>query len=470
MFSSSRADTLIIFVYNKNYLLFFKMVRFLAGIYFWEIVFLGLLQKIFAEYTYQSYQRGITCTTKYLPCYPTSIQEIQNIVRYAQTKNTNVKPLGSKHSVSDSICTSGIPIFMDNITHFYYNPATLTAKVGAGLQVGDLLEKLHQLGRTISGVPDYGGITVGGALGNGAHGTGLKYPSTISEQLISITLIDGRGNLRRITKENEHFPALRVNLGLLGVIYEVEIITETQYKLHVQHYPIGDGVLRNGTDFGKLARKHDHFQFWWFPTNRQIVLGIGTRVPVSVAGECSVRMNREMPSLTRAALSTSLEMFYAAQNDLALFNMQTLSMLSLYRDILVAEPQFVEPDDLTPCLNNIVGYSHKMVNNKCESCWWHEDLVGEDLNLDFAEFAIPIYKLMPALRSLGELFERRLTQFPIEGIRVRFLTAGDAFMGMNGEEKEWAAIGWTTIKRWDSSQPKVGIASFQAMSQILVKI
>lgn len=94
---------------------------------------------VHAEFMYKSYQHSITCYSQHPPRSPRSLTEIQDILRYAIAYDMPIKVLGNRHSISDSICTSGIPINMTNIKHFAYDPTSTIAKVGAGMEVGDFL-------------------------------------------------------------------------------------------------------------------------------------------------------------------------------------------------------------------------------------------------------------------------------------------------------------------------------------------
>lgn len=434
-----------------------------------SIVFISLIVKAqMTDYVYQSYQRSVTCISQFPPREPRSLSEIQDVVRYATARNLNLKVIGNRHSISDCICTDGIPVNLSHINHFSYNPETKIAIGGAGLEVGDFFEKMHQYGRGISGAPSFAGVTLGGAIAVGSYGTGLKYPASLSEQIVSITVVDGRGLIIKITSDQEDFKAFRVNLGLLGIVYEVEVATQPQYKLHVRHFPISDDILYNGTDLVKIAREHDTFQFWWFPTSKQIVLGIGSRVPVYQTGNCETRYISDLSWLTSNAFSVAVEAFQAAKDDIGLFHVQSYAKLSLYKDVPGKEPIFVEDDGETPCLETAIGFGHRMTSNKCRECAWNRG--PRPLTPEVDNIIIPLNKLMPALRTLGEIFTNQLAQFPLNGIYVRFLTAGDAYMAVNGGDKEWVSIEWVTVPRWDRSQPRVGVAAYQIMGQVLVRI
>lgn len=54
-----------------------------------------------------------------------------------------------------------------------------------------------------------------GAVGTGAHGSSIKYNSSISAQVVGIRIVDGKGNIQDIT-DPEDLKAFKIHLGLLG--------------------------------------------------------------------------------------------------------------------------------------------------------------------------------------------------------------------------------------------------------------
>jgi FAD/FMN-containing dehydrogenase len=70
-----------------------------------------------------------------------------------------------------------------------------------------------------------GGISVAGAIGTGAHGSSLRHPNSLSDQIIRLTIVDGTGEIRVIDDPQE-VNAFRVHLGLLGVIIDVRNLYE----------------------------------------------------------------------------------------------------------------------------------------------------------------------------------------------------------------------------------------------------
>lgn len=148
--------------------------------------------------------------------YPKTTEEVVSIVKEARARGVKVKPFGSRHSQTDIICTEGIPIDMNGLTSRKMNPDNVTATFGAGIILYDAGEFLRQNGRALRTTPAYGGITLGGAIGTGAHGSTIKYNASISAQVAKMTIVDGRGDVVEISDPTD-LKAFKINLGLLGI-------------------------------------------------------------------------------------------------------------------------------------------------------------------------------------------------------------------------------------------------------------
>jgi FAD/FMN-containing dehydrogenase len=67
-------------------------------------------------------------------------------------------------------------------------------------------------------LPAYAGLTVGGVIASGAHGTGDMTVSTIADMIHEVTWVDGSGSIRRSPVPSAEFDALSAGLGLMGII------------------------------------------------------------------------------------------------------------------------------------------------------------------------------------------------------------------------------------------------------------
>lgn len=113
------------------------------------------------------------------------------------------------------------------------------ARIGAGGRLGDISEKLHALGHAFSNMGDINDQALGGALATATHGTGLGF-GCYSSMLSEITLIDGRGDKRVISRsaDGDLFRAMAVGIGTGGIVTEAVLNTTAPYRLDRKRYAL----------------------------------------------------------------------------------------------------------------------------------------------------------------------------------------------------------------------------------------
>lgn len=352
---------------------------------------------------------------------------------------------------------------MLGINHFRYDSITKLATVGAGTSLGTFLRHLHDRGRTVYGLPSYLDITIGGALGTGAHGTSIRYPATVSDQIVGIVMVDGLGNIRNIT-DREALKAFKTHLGLLGIVYEVTFTTQPQYKFHIRNYPQPDNVLWKGEEIMRVAMSNERFQFFWFPTANTVVMSVGNRVPLNTTGNCQTYFVSEGPRSMTEPLSEALERMQEGMDHLGFFTIQSLAKLSLYQKVPGRSPIFTT-NGKTFC-EPAIGYSHQMLANRCVECPWQH---GNASVFEF-EFAviIPLSELQGSLNTMRELLQEYPMELPLTGMLFRFLPPSDGLMAINSDRPS-VAIEWVLVPRKERfKNAMLGISVSQAMVQALV--
>lgn len=90
-----------------------------------------------------------------------------------------------------------------------------TATIGAGLNLRETTQFLRLNGRALKFTPAFGNITIGGAIGTGAHGSSIKHHASISSQVVSVKIVNGKGQIQEINNP-EDLKAFKMHLGLLG--------------------------------------------------------------------------------------------------------------------------------------------------------------------------------------------------------------------------------------------------------------
>ncbi|CAF2961906.1 unnamed protein product [Rotaria sp. Silwood2] len=179
--------------------------------------------------------------------YPADEFEIQALIKHAyQQGSTIIRVIGSGHSYEKAISDEqdinaeqklmlvslekyhGVTIDKEN------NVAIVKAGtfIGPNPEVGNkdikksLVWILNQVGYA---VPDLAGITrqtVAGFLSTGSSGGSLLY--SFYDVLVGIRLIDGKGTIHNIYKQDSKFHAVGISMGLFGIITSVNISLMTK--------------------------------------------------------------------------------------------------------------------------------------------------------------------------------------------------------------------------------------------------
>ena len=187
----------------------------------------------------------------------TSEEKLREVV----AENDKIRFFGSKQSSADIAAGTDALIDMtsyNKIVSYDYNKKTVT--VQSGLILGDFLEAIEAVGWCIPCLPDINTITIGGALATGTHGTSGKL---LSEYMTECTLVLADGSIKTITEEDDLMDAVRVSLGMLGVMSTITFKCEKSYTLHVKERPEKDSEWL--PKIKSRLKEHDFLRILWLP-------------------------------------------------------------------------------------------------------------------------------------------------------------------------------------------------------------
>jgi hypothetical protein len=167
-----------------------------------------------------------------------TLQDLASTITSAKSPGS-VRIRGAMHSIQEAIVADGTPatticLGKDFETIQFDTTHAGLISIGAGLRLGGdpdenipasagALDWLATRSQPLS-VPDLGGIThqsVGGFLSTGSSGGSLNY--SLDDVIVSITFMDGTGQLHTVTPSSGDFAAVGVSMGLFGVITNIEI-------------------------------------------------------------------------------------------------------------------------------------------------------------------------------------------------------------------------------------------------------
>lgn len=187
----------------------------------------------------------------------TTEEELKELI----SKTEKVRFFGKKQSSAD--IAAGVDTLIDISKYnkiIAYNDSELTITVQSGIVLGDMLDAIEAKGWCIPCLPDINTITVGGALATGTHGTS---GNLLCEYITHCRLIIANGSIKDISVEDELMDAVKLALGVLGVMSTITFKCEPIYTLHVNEGPESDSEWL--PNIKERLKAHDFFRILWLP-------------------------------------------------------------------------------------------------------------------------------------------------------------------------------------------------------------
>ncbi|HXD15522.1 MAG TPA: FAD-binding protein [Vicinamibacterales bacterium] len=192
---------------------------------------------------------------------PTSVSELQDVIRAAARDGLPVRAVGSHHAWSDAAVTDGVVIettrLLEDVRKVdpgaLRDPAQAETLVTApgGITIANLNEELDELGLALINMGGYAGQTLAGAISTSTHGSGLRL-GAFPEFVAALVMVTSDGRIVQIETDpgitdpkrfkpgelgiqlvpnNNTFNAAVVGIGCLGVIISVTLRVKPKYRL-----------------------------------------------------------------------------------------------------------------------------------------------------------------------------------------------------------------------------------------------
>ena len=218
---------------------------------------------------------------------PTSVADIQALIQ--KSGGETIRAFGTGHSFTPLIVANGQTLVdLSNFTDggrkawrwqdkgrnlVTYVPSARWADVRDALTAEDPdLPKMY-----LSSTGALASINATGFVAAGCHGTGWNQ-QTVSDFVHAIEFVGADGKLHVFSEDStpEAMPAVRVNLGTLGIITKVTLQVEPLYRLKDEEIVTPtesvmgpnpektDGEIRPA-NLHKLITENDYVELFWFP-------------------------------------------------------------------------------------------------------------------------------------------------------------------------------------------------------------
>ncbi|ONK54778.1 uncharacterized protein A4U43_UnF11570 [Asparagus officinalis] len=184
--------------------------------------------------SYGAFSDQATCRAS-AAVYPTSENELINIVASATKANRKMKVATRYgHSRPNLVClkgNDGLLISTKSLNKVIsVNKTSMTMTFQSGILLRDLIDEAAKVGMALPYGPYWWGVTLGGMLGTGAHGSSIwGKGGAVHENVVGLRIItpaearEGYAKVRVLDEGHPDLDAAKVHLGVLGVISQVSL-------------------------------------------------------------------------------------------------------------------------------------------------------------------------------------------------------------------------------------------------------
>nr|POE55948.1 putative l-gulonolactone oxidase 6 [Quercus suber] len=182
--------------------------------------------------SYGAFPDRSTCRAAEVAC-PITEQELISIVAEANKNRRKMKVATCfSHSIPKLVCPDGqegLLISTKYLNHMLkIDVEAMTMTIESGVTLRHLINEAANAGLSLPYTPYWWGLTIGGILSTGAHGSTLwANGSSVHDYLLELQIVspggaeDGYVKVRRLKDSDKDFNAAKVSLGVLGVISQV---------------------------------------------------------------------------------------------------------------------------------------------------------------------------------------------------------------------------------------------------------
>ncbi|KAL6005729.1 putative L-gulonolactone oxidase 6 [Asimina triloba] len=226
--------------------------------------------------------------------YPTNEDELVAAVAQATMKKRKMKVATRySHSIPKLVCPGGDDGLL--ISTRYLNrtlsvdPSTMLMTVEGGATLREVIDVAAKAELALPHTPYWWGLTIGGLLATGAHGSGLwGRGSSVHDYVVGLRIVtpasarEGYAKVRPLHGNDPDMSAAKISLGVLGVISQVILKLEPLFKRSITNLESDDSDLADkAVTFGN---EHEFGDITWYPSQGKAVYRIDDRISSNASG------------------------------------------------------------------------------------------------------------------------------------------------------------------------------------------
>lgn len=204
--------------------------------------------------------------------------DVVRIVEQAAARRERLRVVSGGYCWSPLVPVDGTLLsirHLNRVRSIDVDKRTLTVETGAPLREAVLAAAAQ--GLSLQSPAMFLGLTVGGLIATGSHGTG-RHAATLGDAVVGFELVKPDGSVLQVDRPGgDLWRAIVTNLGVLGVVTAVTLQCEPLYNVLESHQTVP--YMDVAPLLPKMLRDHEFVSVFWSPAGTIANFKLGNRTP-----------------------------------------------------------------------------------------------------------------------------------------------------------------------------------------------
>jgi hypothetical protein len=189
---------------------------------------------------------------------PTTENELVSLIK----SSTGIRTFGAAHSFNNGVVADDTLISLDRYSGMIRREPGNRVVLKGGTRVRDVSKLLLVAGLAFENLPSHDAQSIGGIISTDVHGTGRDW-GFVSDEVTSIKLIDGKGDIYELQPEDDLFKAAIGGIGAVGIISEVTVQAVARFNVEQKVELSTWSYVKENLD--DLINQNVHLSLYLFP-------------------------------------------------------------------------------------------------------------------------------------------------------------------------------------------------------------